>query len=673
LWQKDDIQGAFSVLAESIKKFPDEKRMYYALSEILIDAKQFKEALEVLNMIPPDDREVRKLELTGYCKEGMELYDDAEEYAERAFAIDPGSAWTLNLKGMVAYRQGDEKAAEAFFKMAAESNPGYGEPHANLGFMKWSAGQEDGALDLFEKAFILTPTVTDIFTNYHAAVKALGKYQRAEQYFKDACNLYPKNKRLKYLLIDVLIQQEKYSMAMDEIKEAMIEFGMDEGMTVAALAVRNKLGPREIKSSSGNATISLCMIVKNEEQYLGKCLKNLNSVVDEMIVVDTGSTDATKEISSIFGARVCDFEWANDFSEARNYSLSKARGDWIFVMDADEIISPIDHEALRKLAEKSSPKPIAYSFVTRNYNMRTDIIGLNANDGRYDDEEAGVGWVSSEKVRLFRNDGRIKFEYPVHEMVEPFLRQAGIEIKRFSIPIHHYGQLNQDTRTCKGEEYYQMGIKKLDEMDNDVNAIYELAVQAGMLEKWEEAIDLWQRLIALRPHVPVAFVNMGTAFQKIGKFNEAIQSVEKAMKLDSDMKEAPNDYALYSLYSGNAAPAIPVLEKLVRKYPDYLSAQFKLAVAYICVGRKPEGLAVLEKLGRTAMGPGLAISCHTIAKKLISIQRNDYAEAILEAAIESQNVNEDVLALLNSCRAVPDRGNLMAEKMVEPPEMVLGA
>ncbi|MBW2143093.1 MAG: glycosyltransferase, partial [Deltaproteobacteria bacterium] len=605
LWQKDDIKGAFSVLAESIKKVPDEKGMYYALSKILIDAKQFKDALEVLNMMPPDDREVRKIELIGYCKEGMELYGETEEYAESAFAIDPGSALTLNLKGMVAYRQGDEKAAEAFFKMAVESNPGYGEPYANLGFMKWSAQQEDEAMDLFEKAFILTPTITDIFTNYHAAVKALGKYERAEQYFKDACNLYPKNKRLKFLLIDVLIQQEKHSMAMDEIQEAMIEFGMDEGMIAAALAVRNKLGPREIKSSSKNATISLCMIVKNEEQYLGKCLMNLNSVVDEMIVVDTGSTDGTKEIAAIFGARVYDVEWTNDFSEARNYSISKASGDWIFVMDADETISPIDHEALRKLAEKRSSRPAAYSFVTRNYNMRTDIIGLNTNDGRYGDEEAGVGWVSSEKVRLFRNDGRIRFEYPVHEMVEPSLRQAGIEIKRCSIPIHHYGQLNPDIRTCKGEEYYQMGIKKLNEMGDHVNAIYELAVQAGMLEKWEEAIDLWQRLIALRPHVPVAFVNMGTAFQKIGKFDEAIQSVERAMALDSDMKEAPNDYALYNLYSGHAGRAVPVLEDLVKKYPDYLSARFKLATTYTCVGRKKEGLDVLNKLSLTAMGPGL--------------------------------------------------------------------
>jgi len=233
--------------------------------------------------------------------------------------------------------------------------------------------------------------------------------------------------------------------------------------------------------------------------------------------------------------------------------------------------------------------------------------------------------------------------------------------------------LNPDTRACKGEEYYQMGIKKLNEMGDHVNAIYELAVQAGMLEKWEEAIDLWQRLIALRPHVPVAFVNMGTAFQKIGKFDEAIQSVERAMALDSDMKEAPNDYALYNLYSGHAERAVPVLEDLVKQYPDYLSARFKLATTYTCVGRKKEGLDVLNKLSLTAMGPGLAISCHTIAKKFISLQRNDYAEAILQAAIESQNVNEDVLALLNACRAVPDRGHLMAEKMVETPEMILSA
>ncbi len=674
LWQKDEIRGAFNVHMEAIRQFPEEKKLYYALSEILIDAKQYKEALELLNKIPSDAKDARKLELVGYCIEGMEGYSEAEELADQALSINPSSAPALNLKGMLAYRQKDLSSAEAFFNKAIEAAPSYGEPYANLGFMKWILVQAEEAFELFERGFILTPTVPDIFRNYHAAIKSLGEFARAERIFRDACALNPNNKRLKYLLIDILIQQGKHVEAMNEIEEAFIKFDVDDAVISAALEVRNRLGPNQVDRSAGKkASVSLCMIVKNEEEHIGKCLMNMKPLVDEMIVVDTGSTDRTKDIASIFGANVYDFEWTDDFSEARNFSLLKACGDWILVMDADEIISPADYETFRKIVKKSFNGPVAYAFVTRNYNIRADIIGLNPNDGRYGDEEAGLGWFPSEKVRLFTNGYNIRFEYPVHEIVEPFLRREKIEIKKCSIPVHHYGQLDSEKRACKGEEYYSIGRKKLDEMgDNDTTAIYELAVQAGMLGKWEEAIELWQRLISLRPNVPEGFVNMATAFHKIGKYGDAIELIKKAMKLDPNIKEAPNDYALYQLLSGNASEAVAVFEDVVERFPDYLSAQFKLAAAYCCIGKKEKGLKIVEKLRRTPMGPGLAISFHTIAKKLVSLKRIDYAIAVLEAAIESRNVNEDLVSLLEECRVERDRIPAVSDGGSEKPEAVLG-
>ena len=98
------------------------------------------------------------------------------------------------------------------------------------------------------------------------------------------------------------------------------------------------------------------MIVKNEEPNLAKCLMSVKPVVDEIIVVDTGSTDKTKAIASALGAKVFDFSWTNDFSKARNYSLSKASGDWILVLDADEIVSPLDHDKLKKLIKNHGRK-----------------------------------------------------------------------------------------------------------------------------------------------------------------------------------------------------------------------------------------------------------------------------------------------------------------------------
>ncbi len=82
--------------------------------------------------------------------------------------------------------------------------------------------------------------------------------------------------------------------------------------------------------------ISLCMIVKNEEENLGRCLKSVQDLVDEIIVVDTGSTDKTVEIAKEYGAKVHYFKWCNDFSAARNESLKYASKNWILIMDGDD-------------------------------------------------------------------------------------------------------------------------------------------------------------------------------------------------------------------------------------------------------------------------------------------------------------------------------------------------
>ena len=100
-------------------------------------------------------------------------------------------------------------------------------------------------------------------------------------------------------------------------------------------------------------TISLCMIVRNEERFIGQCLGSVKDFVDEMIVVDTGSTDRTAEIAHQFGATVLDHAWTGDFSEARNYSISKASRDWILILDADERLAERDSKKLRELVRNA--------------------------------------------------------------------------------------------------------------------------------------------------------------------------------------------------------------------------------------------------------------------------------------------------------------------------------
>ncbi len=93
------------------------------------------------------------------------------------------------------------------------------------------------------------------------------------------------------------------------------------------------------------------MIVKNEQDNLPACLRSVAGLFDEIIVVDTGSTDRTREIAAEFGARVFDFVWVNDFAAARNAALARATGDYAFWLDADDVIDPPEREKLRRLLD----------------------------------------------------------------------------------------------------------------------------------------------------------------------------------------------------------------------------------------------------------------------------------------------------------------------------------
>ena len=98
-------------------------------------------------------------------------------------------------------------------------------------------------------------------------------------------------------------------------------------------------------------SVSLCMIVKDEEKVIQACLDSIRHLVDEIIVVDTGSSDNTVKLATQAGAKVCSYTWKGNFAEARNFALEHASGSWILVLDADEELAPVSPEAFRQLLE----------------------------------------------------------------------------------------------------------------------------------------------------------------------------------------------------------------------------------------------------------------------------------------------------------------------------------
>jgi glycosyltransferase involved in cell wall biosynthesis len=180
------------------------------------------------------------------------------------------------------------------------------------------------------------------------------------------------------------------------------------------------------------------MIVKNEEENLKKYFHKY----DENIVVDTGSNDRTREVARELGADIYDFKWHDDYSAARNFGLSKATGDWILHLDADEMIDKSYFITLKKLTEVRNVD--YYEFPTFTF-----------IDEPADNSKPRVTY--GQICRLFRNGIGIKYENIIHERLDNSLKKFKGEVAPF--PIYHFGYLQKDRKKQK-DEYYRVQNEK---------------------------------------------------------------------------------------------------------------------------------------------------------------------------------------------------------------------
>ncbi len=302
------------------------------------------------------------------------------------------------------------------------------------------------------------------------------------------------------------------------------------------------------------------------------------------------------------------------------------------ILDADEVIAEKDYDTLRRLTNTPAPIPAAYQILTRNYINRNDIIGRQANDGSYADKERGCGWMPSTKTRLWSNHPEIRFSYPVHELVSPALEKLGITPKPCPVVVHHYGKLDQLKADAKGEKYYQLGLKKLEEMADALIPLRELAVQAGILGRFDEAIDLWQRFLKLDNNNAEAWLNLGTALFSGGKIDAALAAAEQASELDPNLKESYFNRALYELHLGQAKKAAKRLRTLSKTQPEYHAARFMYAAAVCCRDGVKKGKQAFKKItGQDLTTAMIGIAGEELAKTLLKAERGKDAERIKKA------------------------------------------
>lgn len=178
----------------------------------------------------------------------------------------------------------------------------------------------------------------------------------------------------------------------------------------------------QIRERLVRQTITLCMITRNEEDKIAACLRPFAEIVDEILIVDCGSTDRTREIAIRHGARVIEHIWTDSFADARNQWFLHASGEWIFWLDADESLDPTNLQGLRKLLDELPADNIAFLMRQRSLPSR-----------------ASMSDTVVDQIRLFRRQPGIAWRYRVHEQIQPSLKENGAQIAVTDITITHTG------------------------------------------------------------------------------------------------------------------------------------------------------------------------------------------------------------------------------------------
>lgn len=404
--------------------------------------------------------------------------------------------------------------------------------------------------------------------------------------------------------------------------------------------------------------LSLCMIVKNEEKYLDECLASVRDYVDEMIILDTGSTDNTLDIARNYNTQIYQFDWINDFSAARNASIQYAKGDWILWLDADErLIEPKYAQLRKKLTTEN--KPIAYLVEIHNY----------LADGK--------NYKISHAHRLFRNNQGIAFSGRIHEQIAPSVTKLGGEERHSGVVLEHFGYGLQGTEKAKKDQRNrELLMQMVEEAPESAYAHYTIAQHYGLTGKpeladthYKKALQLDQfnprmtasllntmseNLIALKKYTQAekysrksvqlfdeqvgAYLNLYRIADKISKHEQAILALESLIQNNKKLKNNAKPSALSTdiiidetmltemlglscIKNGDAAAGRKHLEQLPESFKKSIETLKILSDLYIAENNYEPAAKVMEQLYQLDKDPKILEMLGTIHIKLENFTR----------------------------------------------------
>lgn len=298
-------------------------------------------------------------------------------------------------------------------------------------------------------------------------------------------------------------------------------------------------------------SLSLAMIVKNEDQVLGRILSQAKPVCDEIIIVDTGSTDNTVQLAESFGAKVFHFEWIDDFAAARNQAFSHCGGDWILWLDADDVITESNQQKLLALKETALTPEI--DAVVCSYQ-----IAFDAN---------GQCLVSMPRERLLRKAAGGSWHFPIHEAY--VLPSEARLLNRLDIAIEHHKPDQYVERSS--DRNLNLLAKLIEAGDDSPRTWYYYGKELRQHGRLTEAIEAFDK------HVQVNQADSISRYQamhmamlccmELEQYNQALNWGHQAVQSDGTRAEAWVNLGVIHYRHQAYQEAIPFLEAATHCLP----------------------------------------------------------------------------------------------------------
>ena len=311
-------------------------------------------------------------------------------------------------------------------------------------------------------------------------------------------------------------------------------------------------------------TLSIALIVKDEERNMERCLGSIQGLWDQLVIVDTGSTDKTKEIAQLLGAEVYDFEWTGNFAEARNYAMSKCVCDWILFLDADEAVYGDSHEIIRD------------AISSEQYDMYKSVMKHHYHDGRMAildgkvECENGEYYSLAECKRLTRRKPGVHWVGRIHEA----MTETGVRLGRSEFVIHHYGRMDTEREFTKRMIYLDIAMREHQDKPDDARCLFNYLMQANVAHDWGRMLDIAEIYIKRggRVHAQISAM-VGEAMHHAGRLEEAVNYL--ALSLTSDPHEpwTLSRMAAVLIDRGEIEEARSFLQTAIEESPAFMPAQ----------------------------------------------------------------------------------------------------